>query len=264
MSVQRLIQASADLRRNTMKNITTILAASLVTGLLFGLPVNGFSQDSNTNKPSDQNLKDQGQITSASVQAPVYTPPKRGAPGGRVGGGTRGPQRDVFVLSVLAPDHSGFTTSEQPSLYWFISSSTSLPVELTVMDPQGVQPILETRLPSPVTAGIHRILLSDYNVRLAPGGAYLWFVSVVPDADRRSKDITAGGAIERVEMPVGLKAKVAQAAKSDLPSVYAEAGIWYDTVTAISELIEAAPQDQALHKQRTALLSQVGLTGITE
>src|SRR5262245_24503250 len=114
---------------NTMKNFTTILTVSLVAGLLFGLPMNGLGQDSNTNKPSDQNLKDQGQITSASVQAPVYTPPKRGAPGGRVGGGTRGPQRDVFVLSVFAPYHSGFTADEQPSLYWFISNSTSLPVE---------------------------------------------------------------------------------------------------------------------------------------
>lgn len=203
-------------------------------------------------------------VLAADANGPVYQPPKRGAPGGRVGGGTRGTQREVFVLSVLAPDHSGFTTSEQPSLYWFISKETSLPVEVTVMDPQGVQPILETRLPAPVTAGVHRIRLSDFNVHLAPGAAYRWFVSVVPDADRRSKDITAGGAIERVEMPEGLKAKVAQAAKSDLPSVYAEAGIWYDTVTAISELIEAAPQDQALRKQRTALLSQVGLTGITE
>jgi hypothetical protein len=203
-------------------------------------------------------------VSAADANGPVYQPPKRGAPGGRVGGGTRGTQREVFVLSVLAPDHSGFTTSEQPSLYWFISKETSLPVEVTVMDPQGVQPILETRLPAPVTAGVHRIRLSDFNVHLAPGAAYRWFVSVVPDADRRSKDITAGGAIERVEMPEGLKAKVAQAAKSDLPSVYAEAGIWYDTVTAISELIEAAPQDQALRKQRTALLSQVGLTGITE
>ena len=67
---------------------------------------------------------------------------------------------------MLAPDHSGFTTSEQPSLYWFISNSTSLPVEVTVMDPQGVQPILETQLPAPVTAGVHRIRLSDYNIRL--------------------------------------------------------------------------------------------------
>ena len=201
---------------------------------------------------------------AADANGPVYQPPKRGAPGGRVGGGTRGGQRDVFLLSVLAPDHSGFTTNEQPSLYWFISTATSLPVELTVMDPQGVQPILETKLPAPITPGVHRVRLSDFNVRLAPGAAYRWFVSVVPDYDRRSKDITAGGAIERVEMPEALKAKLAKAAKSDLPSIYAEAGLWYDTVAAISELIEAAPQDQELRKQRSALLSQVGLMGISE
>ena len=66
-------------------------------------------------------------------------------------------------------------------------------------------------------------------------------------------------------MPEGLTAKVAQAGKSDLPSLYGEAGLSVSTlVAAISELIEAAPQDQALRKQRTALLSQVGLSGITE
>jgi hypothetical protein len=203
-------------------------------------------------------------VLAADANAPVYQPPKRGAPGGRIGGGTRGTQRDIFVLSVLAPDHSGFTTREQPSLYWFISKSTSLPVEVTVMDAQGIKPILETRLPSPVTAGIHRIRLSDYNVHLAPGPAYRWFVSVVPDDNRRSKDIMAGGAIERVDMPEGLKAKLADVPKSDVPAIYAQAGLWYDTVAAISELIEAAPQDQALRKERTDLLKQVGLTGITE
>src|SRR5439155_25545432 len=132
-------------------------------------------------------------LLAADANVPVYNPPKRGAPAGRVGGGTRGgTQRDVFLLSVLAPDHSGFTTSEQPSLYWFISNSTSLPVELTVLDPQGVKPILETPIPSPVTAGVHRIRLSDFNVRLAPGAAYRTIVSLVPDADRPSKTITTG------------------------------------------------------------------------
>ena len=141
-----------------MHYLATVLVSIFFIGFLLGISVNGFSQDSKTNQPSDQNLKDQSKKTE-SVSAPVYTPPKRGAPGGRVGGGTRGIQREVSLLSVLAPDHSGFTTSEQPSLYWFISSSTSLPVELTVMDPHGVKPILETRLPAPVTAGVHRIRL---------------------------------------------------------------------------------------------------------
>jgi len=133
-----------------------------------------------------------------------------------------------------------------------------------VMDAQGIQPILETRIPAPVQAGVHRIRLSDYNVRLSPGAAYRWFVTVVPDADRRSKDILAGGAVERVEISGELKAKLVRAAKTELPAIYGEAGLWYDTVAAMSDLIEAAPQDQALRKQRAALLSQVGLTGITE
>src|SRR5262245_53634443 len=120
-----------------MKYVSNFLTSTLVTGFLLGVSVDGFSQDSKTSQPSDQKLKDQDKKVESSASVPVYAPPKRGAPGGRVGGGTRGIQREVFVLSVLAPDHSGFTTSEQPSLYWFISKSTSLPVELTVMDPQG-------------------------------------------------------------------------------------------------------------------------------
>ena len=159
----------------------------------------------------------------AGPGAPVYKPPLRGAPGGRVGGGTRGTAREVFVLSVLAPDHSGLTASEQPSLYWFISNPTSLPIELTLMDPQGVKPILETQLPSPTKAGIQRVRLADYNVRLAPGAAYRWFVAVVPDADRRSKDILAGGAIERVDLQEDVKTKLAKASDKELPFVYAQA-----------------------------------------
>src|ERR671919_2263562 len=159
-------------------------------------------------------------VLAADGGGPVYKPPKRGAPGGRVGGGTRGTQREVFVLSVLAPDHTGLTTSEQPSLYWFISGSTSLPVELTLMDPEGVQPILETRLAAPIKPGVHRVRLADHNIRLKPGEAYRWFVTVVPDSDRRSKDILAGGAIERVDVPSDLKAKMATTNKSELFSLY--------------------------------------------
>ena len=197
-------------------------------------------------------------LFAADATFPVYSPPSRGAPGGRIGGGTRGGQ-NVFVLSVLAPDHSAFTTTEQPSLYWYISKPTSLPVELTVMDPQGVKPILETQLPSPTKAGIQRVRLADYNIHLAPDAAYRWFVAVVPDADRRSKDILAGGAIERVDLQEDVKAKVAKASDKELPFVYAQAGLWYDALKSISDLIDAAPQNQDLHNQRTALLKQVGL-----
>ena len=199
----------------------------------------------------------------ATASAPVYKPPLRGAPGGRVGGGTRGTGREAFVLSVLAPAHTGLTTSEQPVLYWFISSPSSHPVELTIVDPQKSEPLIELRIEPPVAAGVHRVRLADHGVRLAPAVPYNWYVAVMPDTGRRSKDILAGGTVERVALPEGLATKVSGAPKADLPSLYAEAGFWYDAITALNDLIDEAPQNRALRAQRSALLSQVGLPDTT-
>ncbi|HEU5323458.1 MAG TPA: DUF928 domain-containing protein [Methylomirabilota bacterium] len=195
----------------------------------------------------------------AGVAAPVYKPPLRGAPGGRVGGGTRGTGREAFVLSVLAPNHTGLTTSEQPALFWFISSSSSYPIELTLVDPEKTEPLVELRIPPPVAAGVHRVRLADHGVRLAPGIAYQWYVAVVPDTGRRSKDILAGGTIERVPAPADLAAKLSGASRAALVAVYADAGLWYDALATLGDLIDQAPQDRALLEQRSALLRQVGL-----
>ena len=99
-------------------------------------------------------------------------------------------------------------------------------------------------------------------LRLAPGVAYRWYVAVVPDPDRRSRDILAGGAIERVDIPDELRKKLAQAETGAVPFLYAQAGMWYDALAAISELVEAEPNEPAFRQQRTALLAQVGLAEI--
>jgi len=200
--------------------------------------------------------------TTAAV--PVYKPPLRGAPRGRVGGGTRGDEREMFVLLVLAPDHPGLTVSEQPTLYWFISRSTSSPVELTVVDPRAAEPVLETSISPPVQPGVHRLRLADHGVRLAPAVPYRWFVAVVADPAHRSKDILAGGTIERVDPPAGLGAKLARAGKAELAFDYAEAGLWYDALAAISDMVDSAPDDSGLRSQRAALMVQVGLPEVAK
>ena len=198
-------------------------------------------------------------IAQASASPTVYNPPLRGAPRGRIGGGTRGVGTDTIVLSVLAPDHAGLTASEQPSLYWHISTATTYPVEITVMDPRRIEPVLETRLAGPVTAGLHRVRLADYGVTLDPDVQYRWYVAVVLDPDRRAKDVLAGGVVERVPLTPELRQKLAQAKKEDVPSIYAGDGLWYDALTAVSDLVDGAPSDAALRQQRAALLGQVGL-----
>lgn len=195
---------------------------------------------------------------------PIYQPPRRSAPRGRIGGGTRAATAGLPRVSVLAPDHTGLTKDGQPTLYWFISEGTTAPVEFTLMTDQFVRPIAEVRLSSPRETGVQAIRLADHGIKLSTGVPYRWYVAVIVNPERRSKDIVAGGVIERIEPSESLVAFLGRATSADLPRIYAEAGIWYDAIAALSALIERSPGDVAVRHQRAALLDQVGLQEISE
>jgi len=205
----------------------------------------------------------QSTAPAPGAPAPVYKPPPRGAPGGRMGGGTRGIS-GAAVVSILAPDHVGLTMQEQPSLHWFVTQDVSSPLEITVIEPDRTPPLLEHRLAPPVRAGIYRLRLADHGVRLEPGVRYQWSVAVVTDPERRSRDLVAAALLERTDVAESLRQQIGRASPAELPALYAEAGLWYDALTALSDRIEAAPRDRTLHRQRAALLQQVGLRDAAE
>ncbi len=242
-----------------MKRIT-LTRWGFIIGFLISLPL-VVTAEENPTAPSSVAKEVKGQNTQAGQGAKtlLYQPPRglgAPSPGRRVGGGTRGTNKSVPILSVLAPGHTGLTVREQPDLYWFASDVVTNPVELTLTLEKGDAPLLEKRLSVPAKAGIQRVRLSDYGVKLIPGERYNWSISLVLDPKRRSKDIIAVGAIERVERA---DINLAAAPTTDAFYRFAADGLWYDAVMVISELIEAKPTDMALRKQRVELLDQVDL-----
>jgi hypothetical protein len=133
---------------------------------------------------------------------------------------------------------------------------------VTIVDEASVMPVLETTIEGPLAAGVHPIRLADHQISLAPGINYQWFVALVPDADRRSNDVIAGGGIERVVPSDPLREKLAAAQEPSRTFVLAEAGIWYDALAAISRAVEASPRDSEARSSRAALLEQVGLAEV--
>jgi hypothetical protein len=190
-----------------------------------------------------------------------YRPPQRGAPSAasRVGGGTRGPAQEKLALSVLAPDHVGYTVRAQPELYWFVAEPVSNAVELVVADERGENPLLDVTLQPPIAPGIHAISLAERGVSLEPDATYQVFVAVVLDPDRRSLDIVSGGDIRRVSPSAELRARLSGADELTAARAYAEAGLWYDMMESIAQAIESRPEDPRRYEQRAALLEQVGL-----
>ncbi|OQW30245.1 MAG: hypothetical protein A4E19_11630 [Nitrospira sp. SG-bin1] len=191
----------------------------------------------------------------------VYVPPRKGAPapGLRRGGGTRGTNKSLPMISLLAPDHVGFTLHEQPVLFWFTPTNHNLSYEFTLIAENAEAPIIETKLPIPARAGVQQIRLADYKVKLSPGERYQWSVALVMDPEEPSANVVAKGAIERVNRDKLERPLPNDADKADAPRRYAEAGVWYDALMAISDLMQSSPADAELRQQRAVLLEQGGL-----
>ena len=196
-------------------------------------------------------------VESAPPNMPVYYPPKRGKPRARIGGGVRGVDHMWPSLFTLVPDHVGRTIADQPSLFWYVDSLPEPDVEIvfTLMEEDGIEPLIEKRLPRPARAGIQRLDLAAFGAKLEAGRSYEWFVALVVDPEQRGRDIVTAGWIDRVEAPSGL------AATSGAPSVeaYAEHSLWYDALAAAADGVRAAPEDPEARRTRDALLLQVGL-----
>ena len=197
-----------------------------------------------------------GTLIGVTVAAdlPAYKPPSRGAPSARVGGGTRSmvPPQQIWAL---APDHTGLTTHEQPTLYWYLTKPMATRLELWAAGDQAVKPMLELTIASPSSAGVQKLDLARHAIRLQAGAEYRFSVTAESDPRQRS----SSGRIQRVDPSLRLAKRLEGTPKTGHAAAYAEEGIWYDAISSISELIEQSPTDAGLRKQRESLLEQIGL-----
>lgn len=211
--------------------------------------------------------------TATAIQAglqedpplPLYTPPKKMTPRARVGGTLRGTEGTEPEVVALVPDHVGLTVKQTPTLNWYLSKPTAYPLRFTLTDTQKIKPIFEGPLPAPTTAGVQSIDLKTLGLALEPNVQYRWFVSVIPNPDSPSRDIVAGGMIERCEFSECLTmASVNVTCERDSVRTNALIGFWYDAMGCICSLIEKEPTDPSLRRLRAALLRQVGLNGVAD
>jgi len=235
----------------------------IIIFILFFLLLLPFNNNSNLFSAED----DKQSISANEVQsagAPVYVPPFRGAPSRRIGGGSRSLEINKPYLTVIAPEHTGLTIQEQPTIYWYISEPSTTTIEFTITTEKGDNRFFEVKLQATELSGLQSFSLKEHNIRLLPNVEYRWYVSIVPDPKRRSKDIIAGGSIMRINLNEKLKQKLDNASSENIFYVLAEEGIWYDTIQSLSGLIEKYPGNKNYKAFRAKLFNQVGLTDISE
>ena len=238
-----------------MKPSALLLAASLAV-------VPAFAQDA---KPAD------GAAPVAKRSLLKYTPPKGTGTGARIDGdgGSLGPDVVLPKVSVLAPKEAGITINPQPSLYWFQAGPMpekvlkTAKVEVTLIDPKSPKPLFKVAsalsADKAAGAGLRRVSVAKQNVTLKPGVTYKWTVALVPDPTNRSQDVVTSATIQCIEPSKELAEALKTATPEDKAGLYAQNGVWYDALEAISTDITKNPTDGDLRKLRGGLLEQGGL-----
>jgi hypothetical protein len=167
-------------------------------------------------------------------------------------------------MAPLAPQHTGFTITKQPTLYWYLSQSWDAQIEFTLNKIGAIEPILELTIGLPYNsdvhqAGMHHLRLADYDVHLEPDQEYEWFIVIVSDPEQRSNDWLASGTIRYIKPSNALTKQLSQTSQKQWYKVYAENGIWYDAIDNISMQIEKQPFNKELRRQRASLIEQVAM-----
>jgi adenylate cyclase len=250
--------------RSTMKKLS-VLAALFVTHLAVAQDTPAPAATTGTGAPPA--------TTTPPAKPPKlnllsYKPPKTAGSEARKDGD--GASRAQITLSdgstitlpdlyVLTPKQGvALTTQAQPSLFTYQTAMCPVEYRVTISKPGQAETAFIYAV-SRTAQGLHRVNLADFDATLEPNVEYQWTVLLRPEPGAGSKDLEAHGSIMRVKPDAALTEKLKTAAPYELPAVYAEAGMWYDTLGAISDQIAANPGDKDLLELRAGLLKQANL-----
>ncbi|WP_041779842.1 DUF928 domain-containing protein [Allocoleopsis franciscana] len=165
-------------------------------------------------------------------------------------------------LTVLSPQNNIVTTvSDQPTLYWYIPKTEAKSADFVVYDPEG-QLVYQTKVALEGIPGVVKLSLPR-TVELKMGQEYDWTLALDQSPENEEQNRSVGGKIKRTALTATQKAQLA-AARQPLQQaeIYAEAGIWQETISILAQLRHDRPSDRNINAAWKELLESVELKEI--
>lgn len=206
--------------------------------------------------------------------AAEFKPPKRGIPGRREGGGTRDGSacvQDANRLTVLVPQTNlGLTTAAYPRFFWFMPQTRAKFVEFSLYEAdenlEDKAIVYTTTFSITGSPGVASLKLPESSTLppLAVGKDYRWSIAIVCNPNDRKRDIFAEGWVQRIKPETALSDKLSKANPSARVDLYAENGIWFETLNTLADLRCTSPNDAALKTSWATLMKSVKLDAIAD
>ena len=197
-----------------------------------------------------------------------FKPPDVTAPSNRQGGTHRGSQLCPAGLSVtpLVPSTNiGLTLTESPTVFVYVPH-TSAEIEFTLLTENEEEIVYEKTFKVDESGIVEISIPATVNNRksLEVGKRYVWSFSTICEPEDRSADAVVKGFVQRVASQSTLKSDLASPDPMTRLNVYAQNGIWYETLATLAQMRRQTPGDARLTAQWTELLQSQGLESVAD
>ena len=238
------------------------------------------------------NLSSFGFTKSTLAQTQKNNGQPQGMPSRRVAGGTRGPGGPVEEiegsrktqpvireescayhqkpLTAIIPEKlMSITTTGYPSFFFYMPEVEQSQVVEFVLRDEDDNLVYEKTFTTTGNSGIISLSIPQ-STSLNPlkvNQNYQWYLSIICDAQNRSKDNVVEGWFKRVaidEVDPSLTSKLNQVAPIERAKLYLEAGIWHDALTTVAELKRQYPDNANITNKWINLLQSVGLDNMIQ
>ncbi|MDM9380430.1 DUF928 domain-containing protein [Chlorogloeopsis sp. ULAP01] len=228
---------------------------------------------SNSQLPSK--TKQTGNRSNKSGNLQVKIPVKK-LPARREAGSTRRGScisGDPALLALLLPaTNLGLTSAAYPRFFWYSPKNTALQTKFSLykIDERSRQQTLlyNTTFKPSTEAGVTSLALPNQGKTppLEINQTYYWTVSIICDLTDSSPRsvISVDGWIQRVALTQNVTNQLQQLNPKERISIYAEQGLWFDTLSTVAELRACNPSDKNLSNLWINLLQQAELVELAQ
>lgn len=154
-----------------------------------------------------------------------------------------------------------YTVSAHPTIFVRVPDLPGATVGFTLQNEDETEELYSTQFELDGTeGGIVGIQIPASSPSLEVGQKYIWKVMLSSSCGGNSGDfrLATNSWIERVE-PQGALTSVSQVPMRDRPALYAEAGVWQETLSSLAELRMQNPNDAELSESWSSLMESVNL-----
>ncbi len=202
--------------------------------------------------------------------ADAFEPPMRDKPSVTSGGASRGDkclleveQSQVPLTPILPAIEQRLTVASHPTFFINLPLTSAKQVFFRIED-HNQDYEYTTILPITGKEGIIRVTLPPDAPPLEIKEEYQWFLAIMCQGRLKPDSPMVQGSVTRVPTTIASSEQFTTMTQLQQAETYAQAGIWYETLSLLAQLREQKPQDSNLLSIWEKVLTSVGLENLAE